>query len=209
MATGAFYIDRSALDEFARRLTQVAGHSRDLSRLYRKIGKHAEAYVIANEPVYAGSSKDSSTHKPPGYMQSQTKGGGGKRGAYVRISGVEYLSLQEFGGTSYWYRGGGMRGLIRQFDTEGGRSYKHKHRKLLPRDLSSIAARYGLGGHTVYKVPRNPKGRFVWNVAYRIRGYIGITLCGGLQEISIKRGIEMEIGDTNLDIRESYLTGRS
>jgi hypothetical protein len=192
MARGGFYIDRTELDRFAVKLKEVAGHTRELDRVYRRIGKHAEAYVIAHEPIYAGSPKDSSSHKPPGYMQSQTKGGGGKRGAYVQIRDVDYLFLHEIGGTSYWHRGG--RGTLRKL---GGRRHSG--------DLASVAGRHGAGGHTVYRVPRNPKGRFIWNVAYRLRSYIGLTLCQGIQVISAKRGIAMDITDANLDIPESYL----
>ena len=188
MGVGAFYIDKGGLDDFERALIQMTGGVKDLSKVYRSIGKKAGMYVKTHEPIYAGSSKDSRAHKPPGYMQSKTRGGGGKTGAFAIVSQVDYLFLQEFGGSSFWHRG--VAGSVRKAN----------------KGHLSHAAQLAAGkakGHIVYKKPRQPRGYFIWNVAYRLRSVIGRELCTGLQDIGSKYGIVLDIESSALDIEET------
>ena len=105
-AGGGFYIDRSELDEFARNLESVAGNIKDLTKVYRTIGRYTGRYVEAHEPLPSyDTSKNSSSHLPLGHLQSSTKGGGGKGGAWVTVKGVPYIFVQEFGGGVPWRRG--------------------------------------------------------------------------------------------------------
>ena len=186
MPKGGYHIQTSGLDELTEALNRTAGGVKDLSKLYRAIGKKAEMYVRVHEPIYAGSSKDSSTHKPPGYMQSQTRGGGGKS-AWVKISDVPYIYVQEFGGTSYWFRG--PAGVIRALN-RAHRSYE------------ALGAKVGGTGHVIYKKARNPRGYFIWNVAYRLRSYIGEEFTGGIQDIAQRHGLAMDVTSKQLDIKQ-------
>jgi hypothetical protein len=180
MPVGGYYIDKHEIDEFAAKLNAVAGSTKDLTRVYSKIGKHAENYVRGQEPIYAGPTKG---RRETIHLQDHTKGGGGQRGAYVRISGVPYLYVQEFGGTSYWYRGGA--GVLRKVN--------RGHRAL----GTGIGVQ---GGHPIYRKPRRALGYFIWNVAWRLRTFIGGSLTAGIQQISESHGIQMDITDRNLDI---------
>lgn len=187
MAVGGYYFDDRELKLFAQRLEEYAGSVKDLSKLYREIGKYAGNYVKAHEPLPSyDTSKNSASHLPLGYMQSRTKGGGGKSGAWVTISDVPYLYLHEFGGGSRWYRG------ARQYETavigisKGGHDITRRRR---------VAH-----GHTVYTLPRVYDGRFIWNVAYRLRNYIGEKLAGGLQIMAAEHGLLSSLEDKTLII---------
>lgn len=192
MAVGEYYIDidASGLTELANALEQTAGGVKDLSKLYRTIGKKAEWYVKTHQPIYTGSPKDSKTHPPPGFMQSRTKGGGGKA-AWVSVSKVDYLIMQEFGGASYWHRygAGAGRAVARKVRPKGGYS-----------GMTMTGSRGS--GHIIYKKPRKKRGYFIWNVAYRLRSYIGEQLTTGILDIGAKHGLGMEVTDKNLDIEQ-------
>jgi hypothetical protein len=186
MPVGGFYVDKGGLDDLERALEQTASGLKDLHKVYRTIGRKAGLYVKTHEPIYAGSKKDSKSHPPPGFMQSRTKGGGGKKGAYVAVSQVPYIYVQEFGGSSFWHRyGAGFgRSLSRKVKASGYGSIKVDK------------------GHIVYTKPRKPKGYFIWNVAWRLRSYIGEQLTNGIADISKKHGLAMSVKDRNLGIEQ-------
>lgn len=186
MATGGFYVDASGLTELADSLARTAGGVRDLSKVYKAIGKKAELYVKTHQPIYGGSPKDSRTHPPPGFMQSRTNGGGGKT-AWVEVRNVPYIYVQEFGGSSYWYRG--PAGLLRAMN--------RAHRSMAGTKVNGT-------GHVIYKKPRRPKGYFIWNVAWRLRSAIGRELTTGIQNIGLKHGLKMDVTDRNLDVKQNY-----
>lgn len=190
MAVGGYYIDAEGLDELRRALAETATGFKDMSKLYRAIGKRAELYVKTNSPMYAGSPKDSRSHPPPGFMQSKTRGGGGKT-AYVSVSNVPYIFVQEFGGASFWHRSG----------AGAGRAIK---RAVRARSYSNMKMS---GGHVIYKKPRRRRGYFIWNVAYRLRSFIGETFTEGLQEIAAKHGLAMDVVDKNLNIEQDSFKG--
>lgn len=190
MATGGYYIDADGLTELRVALSETAAGFRDLSKLYRAIGKRAELYVKTNSPMYAGSPKDSRSHLPYGFMQSRTRGGGGKT-AYVSVSNVPYIFVQEFGGSAFWHRSG----------AGAGRAIK---RAVRARSYSQMKMS---GGHVIYTKPRRPRGYFIWNVAYRLRSFIGETFTEGLQEIATKHGLEMDIVDRNLAMEQDTFKG--
>ena len=181
MAVGGFYIDKRELDEFEHALMETAGKITDLTKVYRNIGKKAGLYVKVHEPIYAGPTKG---RQKTVHLQDRTRGGGGKAGAFAVVSGVDYLFLQEFGGSSFWHRGGA--GSLRKLN-KGHRA------------LSKLGAK----GHIVYKKARNPRGYFIWNVAWRLRSFIGRELCTGIQEIGGRYGIAIDITESGLDIPET------
>lgn len=189
MPVGAYYIDKSELDEFAARLEEVAGSVKDLSKVYRDIGRRAGEYVKAHEPIYAGPTKG---RRETIHLQDRTRGGGGKRGAYVAITGVPYLYVQEFGGTSYWYRG--PAGLARAMN-KGHKSY------------DALGFKANGTGHVIYKKPRRKLGYFIWNVAYRLRSYISYELTDGIRRIAGQHNISMDITDRTLDIKQTPFSG--
>jgi hypothetical protein len=189
MPVGAFYIDRSGLDAFAKKLEEVSGSVKDLSKVYRDIGREAALYTIANEPVYGGPAKG---RQVTVHLQERTTGGGGKRGAWAKIGGVPYLYVQMIGGTSFWHSQGA--GVIRKAN-RAHISY------------SKLAGYAPGAGHVIYKKPRNPRGYFLWNVAYQLRSRIGAKLANGIRDISVRHGILMDVEDTNLGIPQSVWGG--
>lgn len=195
MPVADYYIDAGSMDAVVVALKKSRGGTRDLRMAYRNIAEDAGRYVRAHAPVGRSSKKDSRQHAIPGRTRRSVRYGSTINGPWVSAGdeSTPDIYLQEFGGTSYWYRGGGMHGQIRQFDTEGGRSYKHKRRTLVARDLGSIAKRYGLGGHVVYTKPRNRMGYFIWNVAFRLRSRIGENLQENLSLVLQKHGIPYEM----------------
>lgn len=188
MPVGGYYFDRTELDSFARKLEQYAGSIKDLTKLYREIGKYAAEYVKVHEPLPSyDHSKNSSTHLPDGYMQSKTKGGGGKYGAWVTISDVPYLMLQEFGGGSRWYRG------------ESHFYYKKIIGVTKRGHLKTRNARANYG-HIIYTKARERDGYFIWNVAYRLRDWIGATMTSQLKVMAEEHGLLSEVEDKQLII---------
>jgi hypothetical protein len=180
MPVGGWYVDQSELTEFTEALRETAGDIKDLTKVYREIGKKAGQYVKYHEPIYGGP--DKGRHNTV-HLQDRTKGGGGKGGAYASITKVDYLYVQEFGGTSFWHKSGA--GSLRK-SNRAHKSY----------------AQMGAKGHVIYKKPRRSLGYFIWNVAFRMRTYIGETLCGGLVDIAAKHDIDMDIAESYLDIEQ-------
>ena len=208
MPVGGYYIKLDGADELRRALEGTERGIKDLSRAHRTIGQELSRDVLRREPLSSGGNNRAGHNRgtTDGYLQMHTKGGGGKTGAYVEAE-APYVYLQEFGGTSFWYSSGGMRGQVRAFDTFGGTSYKHKMRKVPPRDLASIAKRWGLSGHTVYTKPRNTWGYFIWNVAYRLRDRIGREYWRELQSIAARENINLEIASGSLGLEPEEAPG--
>lgn len=203
MPVGGYSIEVHGLEELKDGLRGSRGGLRDLRRAYGHVAETAGHYVRARVPMGSASSKDGAGSPPPGHTRSTVRWGATVNGPWVAAGDERTpIHLLEFGGTSYWYRGGGMRGLIRRLDTAGGRSYKHKQRTLLPRDLGSIAARYGVSGHVIYRKPRRPLGNFIWNVGYRLRSRIGEELHFGVGQVCAMHDLAYEMpGDPALDIQ--------
>lgn len=191
MPVGGFYFDKRELDEFAKKLEATAGDIKDLTKLYREIGKKAGEYVKAHEPLPSyDTSKNSSSHLPLGYLQSQTKGSGGKGGAWVTIRNVPYLMLQEFGGGVRWVNTGAGTSKYLQKTIIGVSKRGHYKTRM----------RRAYRGHVIYTKPRRRMGYFVWNVAYRLRGYIGETLTEGIAVMAEQHGLLIDVVNTELFI---------
>jgi hypothetical protein len=184
MSTGGFYIEEKGLQELVRGLEATDRGLKDLKKIYGEMGRHAGLYVKGHEPVYGGPTKG---RQVTIHLQDHTKGGGGKN-AWASVSGVPYLIVQEFGGTSFWHKGGA--GSLRKLN-RGHRSF----------------AAQGAKGHPIYKKPRNPKGYFIWNVWWRLRSYTGEKLTSGIQDISEKNGLHMEITDSGLGMEQNSWNG--
>ena len=182
MPVGGFYVDASGLDELAEALNATAGGVKDLSKVYREIGKKAEWYVRGHEPIYGGPTKG---RQHTVHLQDHTKGGGGKS-AWVKVAGVPYIYVQEFGGSAFWSRLG----------AGSGRAIKRAVR------AKTYAAMKVSKGHIIYTKPRKALGYFLWNTAYRLRAYIGERMTTGIEEIGAKHGLKMDVTDRNLDIEQ-------
>ena len=196
MPIGSYYLEVQGADELKRALLATERGIKDLSKAHRAIGKMAGEYVKANEPLpsYSGG-KNGRGHMPPGWLQSNTKGGGGKAGAYVQASSEpeHYLYLQEFGGTSFWHGGG--KGAVRA----ANRAHSTN---------SVAASRAGIRGHVVYKKARNRRGYFIWNVAYRLRSRIGAEYARNLEEIAARNNLPLVMTSTNLGLEPLPPPGR-
>ena len=179
MGTGAFFIEEKGLEELLRGLEGTERGVKDLKKLYGELGRRAGLYVKVHEPIYAGPTKG---RQVTIHLQDHTKGGGGKS-AWAKVSGVPYLILQEFGGTSWWHKGaaGSLRKLNR-----GHVSFEKQ----------------GVGGHAIYKKKRNPKGYFIWNVWWRLRHEVGVKLTAGIKDIAEKNGLHMDVTESGLDLEQ-------
>ena len=60
----------------------------------------------------------------------------------------------------------------------------------------------GASGHIIYKKPREPRGYFIWNVAYRLRSRIGKTYMDNLREIAARNALSLEVVSDHLDIEQ-------
>jgi hypothetical protein len=201
MATGSAYFKVSGLDELIKGLEGTSKGLRDLRSVHRTITRKGELYVRGHEPIYAGSSKDSRTHKPPGWMQMHTKGGVSTRGTggWVSVSDTPYFTLQEFGGKSYWFRGAS--GSLRKAN--------RAHRA-----VQSLAGGFvgtdkvRVRGHVVYTKPRRTRGYFLWNWPYRLRSFIGEQLTHGIADVAHRHGLAMEVDSTSLGLEQRSWGGQ-
>jgi len=179
MPTGGFYVDAEGFKELIHGLEGTERGLKDLKKIYGEMGRHAGLYVLAHEPVYGGPTKG--RHNTV-HLQDHTKGGGGAN-AWARVTGVPYLFVQEFGGTSFWHKGAS--GSLRRAN-RGHASF----------------ARQGAKGHAIYRKARNPRGYFLWNVWWRLRSYVGEKMTTGIQAISEKNGLHMDITERGLDLEQ-------
>jgi hypothetical protein len=207
-----YSVQVQGLKELKDGLRGSRGGFRDLRSVYSDIASDAAEYVmnqIGRSVHYSGSSKDGAAHKALPKLVSTVDWGATVNGPWVFME-REDLFLQEFGGTSYWYSAAGMRGLIRQLDTGGGRG-RHKGKSYgpwAPRDLTSIAARAGVGGHQVYTKPHDNYGRFIWNTPFRLRSPIGAALYTGISSVCEKHGIYVQMpADPSLDLTPNPWSG--
>ena len=188
MPVGGYWLEVEGADELKRALEGTARGIKDLSKAHREIGKMAGVYVKANEPLPGGYGGRAGHNRGTrdGDLQASTKGGGGKAGAYVQAA-TPYLFVQEFGGTSFWYRGasGSLRAANRAHV-----------------NVKAAAATAGMHGHAIYKKGRNPRGYFIWNVAYRLRSRIGGIYMSNLQAIAASNGLNLEVTSRDLDIEQ-------
>lgn len=169
MPLGGYAIEAHGLDELKEGLRGSRGGLRDLRRAYAHIAETAGHHVRARAPIGSASAKDGAGHLPPGYLKASVRWGATINGPWVSAGAdPEFpLTLQEFGGTSFWHRGG--RGAIR--------AANRGHAAITSLGISKGA------GHVVYKKPRNPLGYFIWNVGYRLRGPIGEQLHFGIGQV--------------------------
>ena len=202
MRGGSYYIEAEGLDELIAGLKGMKGYRRDLKAAHDRIARLAAVNVKRNVPTGHRSPKDSHSHKPPGTLRRRVYA----KSTYMRASvGIHdpggYLLLQEFGGTSFWHRGGA--GAIR--------AANKKHVALSAmRDGQRVAnVSGGGGGHVIYYKPRKPRGYFIWNVAYHMRSQIGSTYMRGLVGVAAKHDLHMVIKSTNLDLPQAEPLGRA
>ena len=187
MPIGGYYLEVQGADELKRALQGTARGIKDLSKAHRAIGKMAAESARSSAPVGSGSSKDGRGHAPPGFLRGRISGGGGKAGAYVQAvtEPFHYLYVQEFGGTSFWYRG-------------AAGSLRASNRGHLTNAIA--ASRAGISGHPIYRKGRQPRGYFIWNVAWRMRREIASRYSMELEQIAAVNGLELEMtgGDLGL-----------
>lgn len=158
---GGYFIKVEGLQELIKGMEGSAKGLRDLTRLNRTIAMNAMADVRRRTPVYHGGHKGTI----PGLLRSQISSDGNRRSAWVQINNPEgFLRMQEFGGSSYWYR---------------------KH---------SLKGSGKTTGHIIYKKKRDRYGYFIWNVAYRIRGKLSRIYVKGIVDICQRNGVAMEAG---------------
>lgn len=189
MARGGYFIGVKGMEEFVAALEQTADGMHDLDAVHARIGKLSEDWVREHVPVGRASDKDSSTHKPPGYLRSTVLGGHGKWGAWVQMkdeSGV--LTLQEWGGKSVWKRGA---------------STKWSGTKPRSRSTGYFTVSYKGAGtsHFMYSKLRKPRGYFIWNAGFYLRDEIGRLLSEGIAEVAAKHGIVVDVATGALDIK--------
>lgn len=200
MAAGGYALKVQGADEVAAALKASGQGVRDLSRINTEIAHRAHMKVAADAPVYKGQN---SMSKKPAHgstarfeIMDSIKDSHGPKRASVSAGGQPYFFIQEFGGTSYWYRGGGggaLRKLGGHFGVEAGGGY-----------LS--VGRASVRGHVIYRKPRKSRGYFIWNVAYRLRSFIGNTYMKGLDSICTENGLDVDFNasaDLDLDAKTS------
>lgn len=196
MPVGGYSIEVSGLEEIKTGLKASRGGARDLRRAYGHVAETAGHYVRRHVPVGSGSAKDGAGHLPPGHLRGTVRWGATVNGPWVSAGDGEttYLVLQEFGGTSFWHRGG--RGALRA----ANRGHVA---------IESLGISKG-GGHTVYKKPRNPLGYFIWNTGYRLRSQIGEQLHFGLGQALRMHGLPYEMpASPALDLSPQTWNGRA
>jgi len=200
MATGGYSIEYTGVDELVKALKGMSGYRKEMRGVNEKIQRRAVVDVKRNAPMGHRSAKDSHSHKPPGTLKRRVYG----KATFARAAvGVHdpggYLILQEFGGTSFWHRGGA--GVIR--------AANRGHAALSAMGGSKRLANVSVGGkgHFIYYKPRKPRGYFIWNEAYHLRHFVGSTYAHGLADIGAKHGVAVTVKSTNLDIEQKSWGG--
>jgi hypothetical protein len=194
MAYGGYFvgINGEALDQLSRALRASAGGMRDMRSVYENIASYAHTNVIAHAPGPYPSSKDGAGQPPPGAVKMSVRHKATYNSARVSAGGamVPHIFIQEFGGLSYWHTlGAGM-----------GRFLNPGHKKVVVIGSYVLAGRALFHGHKIYYKPRMPRGYFIWNVAWHIRGYIGSTLTRGIADVCQGHGILVNVVDTTINI---------
>ncbi|HAM57210.1 MAG TPA: hypothetical protein DCQ64_18110 [Candidatus Rokubacteria bacterium] len=193
MARGGYFIGERGTDELAAALKAAGGKTSELRAVHKRIGEMAAKNVRPNVPVYRGSKKDSKTHRGPGYLRGTVKGGASAQRSWVEMddkSGV--LILMEFGGKSYWHRGG--KGALRA--TNRGHNAVEAFGKAVRVGL------YSERGHISYTRARKPRGYFIWNVAYHLRHEIASEYAYGIKGVLNDHGLQFETAASpSLDIK--------
>lgn len=188
MARGGYFVGEKGMDQFVAALQQTADGMDDLSAMHKRIGHLAETWVKRRVPTGAASPKDSSKHKPPGYLRSIVVGGHGKWGSWVQMndeSGV--LTLQEWGGKSIWRRGGATWSPTKARGRATG--------------YFTVSHKAPARPHLIYEKPRRKNGYFIWNVGYYLRDEINGVVQKSLTEIADKHGIAIEIAADAIDVK--------
>lgn len=163
--------------------------------VYENIASYAHSNVVAHAPGPYASSKDGAGQPPPGAIKASVKHKASYNSARVSAGGgmTPHIYIQEFGGLSYWHRlGTGM-----------GRFLNPGHKKVQVMAPYLLAGRALFRGHKIYYKPRMPRGYFIWNVAYHIRGYIGETLTRGIADVCERHGILVNVVSTRIDIPQA------
>jgi hypothetical protein len=192
MPIGGYWLELQGADELKLALKMTEHGMKDLGKAHRKIGKMAGEYVKGHEPLPSyDTRKDGKAHMPLGWMQSHTKGGGGWAGGYVEVNTepAHYLMVQEFGGSSYWFRGAA--GSLRDPHHSGVRQAVAGHIRV---------GRQMVRGHIIYKKARNPRGYFLWNVVWRLRDPIGRIYTEELEAIAERNSLPLEFMSSNLGL---------
>ena len=111
MPLGGYAIEAHGLDELKEGLRGSRGGLRDLRRAYAHIAETAGHHVRARAPIGSASAKDGAGHLPPGYLKASVRWGATINGPWVSAGAdPEFpLTLQEFGGTSFWQEDRGSR----------------------------------------------------------------------------------------------------
>lgn len=197
MPRGDFYIDARGLDELVAELKASKGGLRDLRAAWRNVAEDAERDVRRRAPVGSPSAKDGRARRTH-HLRDTVRSGATIRGPWVSAGDASTpdIFLHEFGGTSYWYRGGA--GSIR--------AQNRAHRSI----AETIARTGARGGHVVYTKRRQPRGYFIWNVAWRLRQRIGRDIHENLSLVLGKHGIPYEMpANPELDITPMVDPGRA
>lgn len=182
MAGGGYGVTVRGLDELKVALKGTAGGVRDLRRAFRPMAETMERSVNRHLDMnvhYGGSGKDGAGHKALPKLSSTIQSGVTINGPWVKMERAD-LYVHEFGGTSFWYRSGGVPGLLR------GANRRHAN-------VTEAATRAGISGHAVYQKPRISNGRFLWNVGFRERSALGEQLQFGLAAVCNKHGLPYEM----------------
>ena len=193
MPAGGYYIQEEGLEELKQGLEGTARGTKDLSKVFGQLGRKAGLYVMAHEPIYAGPTKGRTVTI---HLQDHTKGGGGKT-AWASVSGVPYLYVQEFGGTSYWHAGGA--GAMRKMN--------RGHRAVASFSVGGThymrAGGHVVKGHAIYEKPRKTRGYFLWNVWFTLRSMVGRDMTTGLADIAKRNNLAMSVDATDLGIEQT------
>lgn len=184
------------LVELEKALKDTPDGLKDLRTIHRELVAVAAEKVRADVPIYRGQHsrakpekirRGSHTWLGTAYLASKITKSSALNTGWVADE-APYLIVQEFGGSSYWHRGGvhGMR------EKSHGRVWNLGGGVIGVGKTKHIAKGNKRKGQIIYTKPRREMGYFLWNVAYRKRLALSAVYERGLNAILTKHGLKIE-----------------